>query len=253
MFDLTGRVALLTGASKGMGRAMAQGLAEHGATVVISSRKLEACQAAADAINRKQNGKAVAMACNVSKKAEIEALVEATRREVGPIDVLVGNAGVNMHMGPMSSISDDLFDKIMQTNVRSNHWLAQLVAPDMVSKGKGSIVLTSSINAFEGSKVLGTYGMSKLAIIGLVRNLALEFGTSGVRCNAICPGLVKTDFSEKLWSDPALVAPHLANTALGRLGEPDDFQGPAVFLASDASLFVTGQALTVCGGSHMWS
>eukprot|EP00634_Sargassococcus_sp_CCMP2135_P015439 CAMPEP_0198660022 /NCGR_PEP_ID=MMETSP1467-20131203/34688_1 /TAXON_ID=1462469 /ORGANISM="unid. sp., Strain CCMP2135" /LENGTH=236 /DNA_ID=CAMNT_0044396407 /DNA_START=1 /DNA_END=711 /DNA_ORIENTATION=+ len=236
-----------------MGRAMAEGLAEYGATVVISSRKLDACQEAADAINSKNGGKAVAMACNVSKKADIEQLVEAARREVGPIDILAGNAGVNMHMGPMSSVSDDLYDKIMQTNVRSNHWLAQLVAPDMVKKGKGSIMLTSSINAFEGSKVLGTYGISKLAVIGLIRNLALEFGASGVRCNAICPGLIKTDFSEKLWSDPALVAPHLAATALGRLGDPDDFKGPAVFLASDASLYVTGQALTVCGGSHMWS
>ena len=158
-----------------------------------------------------------------------------------------------MHMGPMSSIPDDVYDKIMNANVRSNHWLAQLVAPDMAAKGSGSIMLTSSINAFEGSTVLGTYGISKLAVIALVRNLAMEFGPRGIRANAICPGLIKTDFSEQLWSNPSLVEPHLSKTPLGRLGDPDDFKGLTVFLASDASKYITGQAITVCGGSHMWA
>jgi len=254
LFDLTGRVALLTGASKGMGKAMAEALADHGATVIISSRKLDQCEAAADAINARHGaGRAHAIAANIGRKQELQALVDATHERAGPVDVLVGNAGVNVHYGPISEIPDEAYDRIMESNVRSNLWLARMVLPDMVEKGAGSIMFTSSIGAFKPSAMLGTYGISKLALIGLVRNLALEFGPQGVRVNAICPGLVKTDFARALWEDPAAEKRVNEQTPLRRLGEPEDLAGTAVFLASDASRYMTGQALTVCGGISMWS
>ena len=254
LFDLTGKVALLTGASKGMGEAMAEGLAEQGARVVISSRKLESCEETAKKINDKcGEGSALPIACNIGYKEQLEDLVKATHDALGPIDVLVGNAGVNPFYGPMSEIPDWAFDKIMNSNVRSNHWLCQMVAPDMVEKGKGSMMITSSVGAFGPSTTLGTYNISKLADIALVRNLAAEYGPSGVRVNAICPGLIKTDFAKALWDNPE--AKKRAETAipLRRLGESEDLKGLAVFLASDASAYMTGQALTVCGGSNMWS
>ena len=253
LFDLSGRVALLTGASKGIGLSMAQGLAEHGATVVVSSRKLDQCQAACDDINAScGEGSAIAIACNIGYKEQLEALVAETRDRAGPIDILVANAGVNPFYGPMSEIPDGAFDKIMNSNVRSNHWLCQMVAEDMVEKGRGSMMITSSTGAFSGSLTLGTYSISKLADIALVRNLALEYGPNGVRANAICPGLIRTDFARALWDNPEAKANAETNTPLRRLGEPDDFKGVAVYLASDASAFVTGQALTVCGGTNMW-
>lgn len=253
LFDLTGKVALLTGASKGMGKEMAIGLARHGAKVVISSRKLDQCQAVADEINAEcGEGRAYAIACNIGYKDQLQALVDKTHEVVGPIDILVANAGVNPFYGPMSEIPDEAFDKIMNSNVKSNHWLCQMVAPDMIASGSGSIMITSSTGAFGGSETLGTYSISKLADIALVRNLALELGPKGVRVNAICPGLIKTDFARALWENPDAVKRVNEQTPLRRLGEAEDFQGIAVYLASDASSYMTGQALTVCGGTHMW-
>ncbi len=253
LFDLTGQVALLTGASKGMGYAMAEGLAEHGAKVVVSSRKLDQCEAAVAEINNKcGEGAAIAIACNIGYKEQLQALVDETHDRLGPIDTLIANAGVNPFYGKMSEIPDDAFDKIMASNVRSQHWLCHMVAPDMVAKGSGSMAITSSTGAFSASEMLGTYAISKLADIGLVRNLALEYGPSGVRVNAICPGLVKTDFARALWDNPEAKANAETNTPLRRLGEADDFKGIAVFLASQGSAFMTGQALTVCGGTNMW-
>ena len=253
LFDLTDRVALLTGASKGMGREMALALADHGAKVVVSSRKLDQCEALTDAINGKHGaGRALPVACNIGYKDQLQALVDATREAFGPIDILVANAGVNPFYGSMSDIPDEAFDKIMASNVRSNHWLCQMVAPDMIERGRGSIMITSSTGAFSGSEVLGTYNISKLADIALVRNLALEWGPKGVRVNAICPGLIKTDFAKALWNNPEAAERVNEQTPLRRLGEPEDLQGVAVFLASDASAYITGQALTVCGGTNMW-
>ncbi len=254
LFDLTGKVALLTGASKGMGRAMAGALAAHGARVMLSSRKLDQCTAAADEINAECGEvRAHAFACNAGYRDQLQRLVDATHEQLGPIDVLIGNAGVNPFYGPMSTIPDDAYDKIMSTNVKANHWLAQMVAPDMVDRGSGTMMFTSSVGAFGPSTDLGTYSISKLALIGLVRNLAAELGPSGVRVNAICPGLVRTDFAEALWNNPEAEARAREAIPLRRLGEPDDFAGVAVFLASDGSRYITGQAITVCGGTDMWS
>lgn len=253
LFDLTGKVALLTGASKGMGLAMAEGLAEHGAHVVVSSRKFDQCEAACRQINAKcGDGAAVPVACNIGYKEQIEALVAETRDRLGPIDILVANAGVNPFYGPMSEIPDSAFDKIMNSNVRSNHWLCQMVAPDMVANGGGSMMVTASTGAFTPSLTLGTYAISKLADIALVRNLALEYGPKNVRVNAICPGLIKTDFARALWDNEDAKRNAETNTPLRRLGDADDLKGIAVFLASPASAYITGQAVAVCGGTHMW-
>ena len=253
LFDLTGQVALLTGASKGMGEAMAHALAEHGSKVVVSSRKLDQCQVTADAINEKcGEERAIAVACNIGYKDQLQAMVDETRERLGPIDTLVANAGVNPFYGSMSDIPDEAFDKIMGSNVRSNHWLCQMVAPDMLAKGRGSIMITSSTGAFAGSEVLGTYNISKLADIALVRNLALEWGPKGVRVNAICPGLIRTEFARALWDNEEAVARVNEQTPLRRLGESEDFKGIAVYLASNASAYMTGQALTLCGGTNMY-
>lgn len=253
LFDLTGKIALITGSSKGMGKSMAMGLAKHGASVVISSRKLDQCEATAAEINAAcGEGSAVAIACNIGYKDQLQALVDQTHEKLGKIDILIANAGVNPFYGPMSEIPDDAFDKILNSNIKSNHWLCQMVAPDMIEKGAGSMMITSSTGAFSGSQVLGTYSISKLADIALVRNLALELGPNGIRVNAICPGLIKTAFAKALWDNPVAAQQANEQTPLRRLGEPEDFEGVVVFLASDASSYMTGQALTVCGGTNMW-
>ncbi|WOD26618.1 SDR family NAD(P)-dependent oxidoreductase [Alloalcanivorax xenomutans] len=254
LFDLSGKVALMTGASKGMGKAMAQALAAHGATVVISARKQETLDQAAADINQAVGAERVhPVAANAGRKEELEALVEKTHQLAGPVDILVGNAGVNIFYGKISEIPDDAYEKTMKTNVQANLWLARLVAPDMVAKGNGSMMFTASVGAYKPSDTLGLYGTSKLALIGLVRNLALEYGPQGIRANAICPGLVRTDFAKALWDNPEAEARANSQIPLRRLGEPEDFSGLSVFLASDASRYMTGQALTVCGGTHMWA
>lgn len=252
MFDLTGKVALLTGASKGMGFEMAKGLAEHGATVVISSRTQEDLDAAATEINKAVGREcAHGVAANIVHEDSLQALVDKTHEIAGKIDIVVGNAGVNPYFGPIGGISNKDYERTMNANVQSNLWLAKMVAPDM--ENGGSMMFTSSIGAFKASDMLGVYGMSKLALIGLVRNLATEFGPQGIRFNAICPGLIKTDFARELWDKPGVEEKYSKSIPLRRLGEPDDFAGLAVFLGSDASKYMTGQALTVCGGSSMWA
>ena len=253
LFDLTGQVALLTGASKGMGKSMAMALAEHGSKVVVSSRKLDQCEETAAEINAAcGEERAIAIACNIGYKEQLQSLVDETRERLGPIDTLIANAGVNPFYGSMSDIPDEAFDKTMNSNLRSNHWICQMVAPDMLEKGKGSIMITASVGAFGPSDTLGTYNISKMADIALVRNLASEWGPKGVRVNALCPGLIKTDFAKALWDNPESEQRVTYSTPLRRFGESDDFKGIAVFVASDASAYVTGQALTICGGTHMF-
>lgn len=255
LFDLTGKVALLTGASRGMGREMALALALHGATVVISARKQDQLDEAAAAINEACGARrAHAVAANAGRFADLAALVARARALAGPIDIVIGNAGVNVHYGAISDIPDDAYEKIMQTNVQANLWLTRLVVPDMIAGGRGgSLVFTSSVGAFKASPTLGAYGVSKLALIGLVRNLALEYGPQGIRANAICPGVVRTEFARALWDNPEAEERARSQIPLRRFGEPADFGGVAVFLASAASGYMTGQALTLCGGTNMWA
>ncbi|MBH52984.1 MAG: short-chain dehydrogenase [Opitutaceae bacterium] len=253
MFELTDRVALMTGSSRGMGAAMAEGLAEQGANVVISSRKIEACETTAQAINEKVGrDAAVPIACHAGRKEQLQDLVDQTHSKLGKIDILVGNAGVNPFYGTMEDIPDEAYEKTMKANVQSNLWLCRMVKPDMEEKKRGSILITASVGAFAPSTTLGTYGMSKMAVISLVRNLAAEWGPLGIRVNALCPALVKTDFAKALWSNPEAAQRVIDQTPLRRLGEAEDFKGIAAFIGSDEASWITGQALTICGGTHMF-
>lgn len=252
LFDLTGKVAVITGSSRGIGRAIAERMAEHGASVVVSSRKLDACEDVVNAITAK-GGKAKAVACNISSKDELAKLVEESKAAFGRIDVLVCNAAVNPHFGPTQDIPDSAFDKVMASNVRSNHWLCQMVIPEMAQRRDGAVVIVSSIGGLKGSSSLGTYGISKAADMQMARNLAVEWGPSNVRVNCIAPGLVRTDFARALWENPAIYEKAVTLYPLKRIGEPDEIAGTAVFLASKAGTFVTGQTIVVDGGATIAS
>jgi NAD(P)-dependent dehydrogenase (short-subunit alcohol dehydrogenase family) len=249
LFDLTGKVAVITGSSRGIGRAIAEAMADQGAKVVISSRKAEACAEAADAINARHPGAAIVVPANISSKDDLQNLVDETRRQLGRIDVLVCNAASNPYYGPMGGITDDQFRKILENNVIANHWLIQMVAPEMIERRSGSIIIVSSIGGLKASAVIGAYNISKAADFQLARNLAAEFGPHQVRVNCIAPGLIRTDFAKALWENPDTLKAVTAHTPLQRIGEPEEIAGAAVFLGSDASTFVTGQAIVVDGGS----
>lgn len=248
-FDLTGKVAIITGSSKGIGKASAFELAEHGAKVVISSRKQDACDEVAAEINAKYgDGTAIAVAANISDKAGLQNLVDETRRAFGQVDVLVCNAASNPYYGPQEGIADDQFRKILDNNIISNHWLVSMVAPEMRTRKSGSIVIISSIGGLRGSPVIGAYCISKAADMQLARNLAVEFGPDNVRVNCIAPGLIKTDFARALWEDEKLAERRNAATPLRRIGNPEEIAGGVVFLASAASAFMTGQTIVIDGG-----
>jgi NAD(P)-dependent dehydrogenase (short-subunit alcohol dehydrogenase family) len=249
LFDLSGKVAIVTGSSRGIGRAIAERLAEHGAKVVVSSRKAEACKEVAEAINKK-HGKdcAIVVPANISSKDDLKNLVEETDRKFGKIDILVCNAASNPYFGPLGGIQDDQFRKILDNNILSNHWLAQLVSPQMIKRKEGSIIIVSSIGGLRGSAMLGAYCISKAADLQLARNLAVEYGPHNVRVNCIAPGLIKTDFARALWEDKERLKAREEQTPLRRIGEPDEIAGAAVFLASAAGSFVTGQNIVIDGG-----
>ncbi len=248
-FDLTGTVAIITGSSRGIGLASARELAEHGAKVVISSRKQDVCDSVAGEINaRYGDGTAIAIAANISDKAGLQALVDQTRAAFGRIDILVCNAASNPYYGPQAGIADDQFRKILDNNIVSNHWLIQMVAPEMIERGAGSIIIISSIGGLRGSPVIGAYCISKAADMQLARNLAVEFGPSGVRVNCIAPGLIKTDFARALWEHPDRIEAANTRVPLRRIGEPHEIAGAVVFLASSASSFMTGQTMVLDGG-----
>ncbi|WCM27886.1 SDR family oxidoreductase [Sphingomonas sp. QA11] len=248
-FDLTGKVAIITGSSKGIGKASAFELVEHGAKVVISSRKQDACDEVAAEINAKYgDGSAIAVAANISDKTGLQNLVDETRRVFGQVDVLVCNAASNPHYGPQEGIADDQFRKILDNNIISNHWLVSMVAPEMRARKSGSIVIISSIGGLRGSPVIGAYCISKAADMQLARNLAVEFGPDNVRVNCIAPGLIKTDFARALWEDEKLAERRNAATPLRRIGNPEEIAGGVVFLASAASAFMTGQTIVIDGG-----
>ena len=250
LFDLTGKVAVVTGSSRGIGLAIAAALAEHGCKVVISSRKQDACDEVAHAINAQHGDeRAIAVAASISDKEALQNLVDETRRQFGRIDVLVCNAASNPYYGPMAGISDDQFRKILDNNVIANHWLISMVAPEMLERGEGSIIIVSSIGGLTRTTMIGAYNISKAADFQLARNLAAEFGPKGVRVNCIAPGLIKTDFARALWENPDTLKAVTRATPLRRIGEPHEIAGAAVFLASPASTFMTGQTMVVDGGS----
>ena len=247
LFDLGGKVALVTGATRGIGKSIAEELARHGARVSLSSRKAEACEEARHDLER-QGFTVMAMPCNVSRKEELQALVDKTVAKWGRIDIAVANAAVNPYYGPLHAIPDEAFDKVFLNNVKSVLWLAGMTVPGMAERGGGSFITVGSIGGIKANTVIGAYGMSKAADHHLVRNLAAEWGPKNVRVNAIAPGLIKTEFARALWEDPKRAEERVSNTPLRRLGEPRDIGGIAVFLASPASAFITGQCIVADGG-----
>ncbi|MBC2776791.1 SDR family oxidoreductase [Parasphingopyxis marina] len=248
-FDLTGKVAIITGSTRGIGKAIAEEMAEHGAKVVISSRKQPICDEVAAAINAEHGeGTAIAVPANISSKEDLQNLVDRTREAFGKIDVLVCNAASNPYYGPMEGMADEQFRKILDNNIVSNHWLIQMVVPEMRERREGSIIIVSSIGGLRGSETIGAYCISKAADMQLARNLAHEYGPDNVRVNCIAPGLIRTDFARALWENPKAEEAVNASTPLRRIGEPHEIAGAAVYLASPASTFMTGQSLVVDGG-----
>jgi NAD(P)-dependent dehydrogenase (short-subunit alcohol dehydrogenase family) len=249
LFDLTGKVAIITGSSRGIGRAIAERMAEHGARVVISSRKIAPCEEVAAGINRSRPGHAIAVAASISSKEDLQRLVDETRAAFGQVDIVVCNAASNPYYGPMAGIADDQFRKILENNIIANNWLISMVTPEMRARKDGAIVIISSIGGLRGTSVIGAYAISKAADMQLARNLAQELSPDNIRVNCIAPGLVKTDFARALWDTPEGEARASNATPLRRLGEPDDIAGAAVYLASRAGAWTTGQTIVVDGGA----
>ena len=248
MFDLSGKTALITGSSRGIGRAIAMAMATQGARVVVSSRKAEACEEVAAAI-RATGGQALAIPCHVGDKAQLRGLVGKTQAAFGSIDILVNNVGANPVLGPLLELSDEAFDRVMTSNVRSALWLSQLVLPAMAARRDGVVIFLSSIAAQRASAGINAYGAAKAALAQLARGLASEWGPHNIRVNCIAPGLIKTDFARALWEDEARAKARIAETPLGRLGEAEDIAGAAVLLASREGSFITGQTIVIDGGT----
>jgi len=249
LFDLTGKTAIITGSSRGIGKAIAHRLAEHGANVVISSRKQDQCEEAASEINTAVGRTAaIAVAANIAAKEALQHLVDETMKAFGQIDICICNAASNPYFGPLGGISDDQFTKILQNNIISNHWLINMCAPQMRARKDGAVIIISSVGGLRGSPFIGAYDISKAADMQLARNLASEYGPDNVRVNAIAPGLVKTDFAKALWDNPQILQRYLERAPLRRIGDPDDIAGMAVLLASKAGAFVTGQTIVIDGG-----
>ncbi len=248
LFDLTGKVALITGSSRGIGKSIAQEFARAGAKVVISSRKIEACLTVRDEIIA-AGGEAIAVPCNIGRKEDLQALVDATVAEWGRIDILVANAAINPVYGPLASVSDDAWDKIMGSNLRSTWQLCNMVLPAMAERQDGTVIILSSIAGLRGNPVIGAYGVSKAAEAALVRNLAVEYGRANIRVNAIAPGIIETDFAKALTDNPDIAKAVMRRAPLGRFGKPEEIAGVALMLAAPAGNFMTGQVLVADGGA----
>jgi len=247
LFNLEGKVALITGSTKGIGKAIAQRMAEQGAKVVVSSRNQELCDEVAGEVND-SGGTAISVACNINYKEQLENLVAQTQQKLGNIDILVCNAAINPYFGPSQDIPDPAFDKVMHANIGSVHRLCQLVIPSMAENGGGAVIFISSIGGLKGSDALGAYAISKAADMQIARNLAVEWGPKNIRVNCIAPGLVRTDFARALWENPDIYEATISKYPLRRIGEPDEIAGAAILLASDAGSFTTGQTIVIDGG-----
>lgn len=249
LFDLRGKAAVVTGSSRGIGRAIAEELAAHGAKVVISSRTQDSCDEVAASLNaRYGDGTAIAVAANISEKQALAAMFAQGREAFGAIDILVCNAASNPHYGSLDTIEDEQFRKVLDNNILSNHWLIQLALPDMRAKRDGAIIVVSSIGGLRGSNMIGAYNISKAADFQLVRNYAVEAGPHNIRVNAIAPAVVKTEFARALWENPEVLAATEGRTPLRRVGDPRDIAGAAVFLAAPAAAWMTGQMMVIDGG-----
>ncbi len=248
LFRLDGKVALITGSSRGIGRATAEAMAAQGAKVVISSRKADACEATAGEI-RDDGGEAIAVPCNISDKAQLQNLVDTTLGEWGRIDILVCNAAVNPYFGPMAELPDEAYEKTMNTNVRSNIWLCNMVIPQMPALGGGAVIIVSSVAGLKGTDKIGIYGITKAADAALTRNLAVEWGPQNVRVNCLAPSIIKTDMARALWDNPEIYNAAIKNYPLRRIGEVQEVAGAAVYLASDAGKFTSGHTLVIDGGA----
>jgi NAD(P)-dependent dehydrogenase (short-subunit alcohol dehydrogenase family) len=247
-FSLAGRVAIVTGASRGIGRSIALGLAEHGADVALAARKPEALEEAAEAV-RALGRNALAIPTNVRRTEELRSLVERTQVELGRVDFLVNNAATNPSYGPVQQIDERAFDMIMNTNVKSAHFLSSFAREAILEHGEGgAIVNVSSVGGYRASDVIGGYSVSKAALIMLTQVQAKTWGREGIRVNCIAPGLIRTEFARTLWEDERTVRAATSDAALGRIGEPDEMAGAVVYLCSPAASFVTGQTLVLDGG-----
>lgn len=248
LFRLDGKVALITGSSKGIGRATAEAMAAQGAKVVISSRKLDACEDVARSI-RDDGGDAVAISCNINEKAQLQALVDKTLEHYGQIDILVCNAAVNPYFGPMQDMPDEAYEKTTGANLRSNIWLCQMAIPQMAARKDGAVIIISSIGGLKGTPHIGIYGITKAADMALARNLSVEWGGDNIRVNAIAPAIIRTDMARALWENEEIYNAAVKHYALGRIGHVEEVAGAAVFLASKAGNFTTGHTLVVDGGA----
>ena len=247
LFDLKGKTAVITGSSRGIGKAIAIRMAQYGAKVMISSRKIDACNKVVDEI-KALGGEAYAQECNISSKEALQNLCDVSYEKLGKVDILVLNAASNPYYGPLAKITDEAFDKIMNNNVKSNLWLSNMVLPKMAETGGGKAIVISSIAGIKGSDVLGAYSISKTADLGLVRSLAVEWGPKNITVNALCPGIIKTDFARALWENPEILASVEKNAPLQRIGTTDEVAGAAIMLASDSGSFITGQKIVMDGG-----
>jgi NAD(P)-dependent dehydrogenase (short-subunit alcohol dehydrogenase family) len=248
ILSLEGKVALVTGGGRGIGRAIAQRLAEAGASVAIASRKLENLTRTAESLAGLP-GRVVPMRCHVGRKEEIEALVRAIEAQLGPVDILVNNSATSLGQGPALDVTDEMLDKIVEINIKAALRLVRMTVPRMIERGGGSVLNIASISGLTPQSQGLLYSFTKAGLIMLTRGWAREFGPHGVRVNAIAPGLIQTELSAYFWEDPSRRATFLDHQALPRLGQPEDIGTLAVYLASDQASFVTGQVFVVDGGA----
>ena len=250
LFNLKNKSFLITGSSKGIGKSIAFHAADHGAQVIISSRKIDACKETANEINEHCGAEvAFPIQANIAHEAELNNLVDQTNKLLGKIDVLICNAATNPFMGSMADIPSDAFDKVMNNNIKANHILTNLVTPQMIERKDGVIIIISSVGGTIGSNLIGTYNISKAADIQMVKNIAVEYGHHNIRANTVAPGLIRTDFARGLWENPVIHEQYTKTHPMRRIGEPDEVAGAVIMLSSDAGKYINGQTIIVDGGA----